>query len=403
MASTDRRRLILEDPRTGRLYGVPVDECSVIASGFDPLEGDLERFVELSTGAALFLRPEEVANHALADDELQATLRAHGISGLRRVAAANVGAFPLSGNLLDPSWVAIDLGGRCGSRCSFCFTEWIRDEPGLSPSLVLEILDLVATIDTAHTVVFTGGEPTLRRDLVDLFRAARERGLTDLGLQTNGHRLAKPAYLAALSDAGMTRVLLSIHGATAETHTAITGVPASFGLATRALIDLWRRPLPTIVNFVVCRANLHEAERFVHFIDEVAPGTPIRFSYPIVEGAAFTNAASVLPSLPEFIAAVTAARNARATDGEISVANVPACVSDRVGAPPAYLVSQRRTLLQASAFYRDRHERGEVLAKVAACTGCAHAEDCGGLQLAYLLQFADAHRHVQPSGVGELL
>ncbi len=56
-------------------------------------------------------------------------------------------------------------------------------------------------------VVFTGGEPTLRDDLVELVRYAEAKGIVT-GLLTDGHKLADTSYLNSLLQAGLDHTMI---------------------------------------------------------------------------------------------------------------------------------------------------------------------------------------------------
>jgi MoaA/NifB/PqqE/SkfB family radical SAM enzyme len=56
-------------------------------------------------------------------------------------------------------------------------------------------------------LVFTGGEPTTRPDLIELIKYTEERDLV-CGLITDGSRLSDPAYLHSLLDAGLDHLML---------------------------------------------------------------------------------------------------------------------------------------------------------------------------------------------------
>ncbi|HZU86826.1 MAG TPA: radical SAM protein, partial [Anaerolineaceae bacterium] len=70
------------------------------------------------------------------------------------------------------------------------------------------ILDQAWAFGIPH-VIFTGGEPTLRPDLVDLVRHAQELGQVT-GLLTSGARLTEKDYLHHLLDAGLDHILLTL-------------------------------------------------------------------------------------------------------------------------------------------------------------------------------------------------
>lgn len=386
--------MILQRLSTSRLHCHEAFDGPVAVGG--PPPRGLEELRDIVDGHIVHMRSAEVDGRVIADADLHAVLHDAGVSGLRAAGSPKdlPDDLPLAGNLVDPSWLAIALGGQCPSRCSFCFTEFIRREPGLDASMVERILQRAAQIGTIDTVVFTGGEPTIRPDLAALIARATELGFTRVELQTNGHRLADAALVEQLTQVGLTGVLLSLHGATARTHDAIVGVRGSFELALKALRNAVCQGLHATVNHVVCQQNLEESAALVDTVDAVSCSVAIRYSYPIVEGAAWTNAGTLLTSLPDFVDAVVAARAARRGNGLIETANVPPCISKRTGTSPSYLLSQRRTVLLASPFYRGMHHRGELLAKLDACAGCADAPDCDGLQVPYLMQFRDAHQHV---------
>lgn len=100
-------------------------------------------------------------------------------------------------------------------------------------------------------VAFSGGEPLLRRDLPQLVRAARERGMS-VGTSTNGWPLTE-AKAASLQAAGLSRLQVSLDG-TAEVHDQIRGA-GSFQRAIRAIGRSRAAGLRTHVCFTAMRSN----------------------------------------------------------------------------------------------------------------------------------------------------
>src|SRR4051812_16860966 len=135
-----------------------------------------------------------------------------------------------------------------------------------------------------EAVAFTGGEPTIRRDLLGLVRAAREGGFTDVKVQTNGLLLAAAANATRLLDAGVTRVHVSIHTHRADRYDALVRSPGSFpsmvaalsGLAARAEIELVAdvilkedtyRDLPEAIDWLAAHGVQHADLWFVSLTD----------------------------------------------------------------------------------------------------------------------------------------
>ena len=68
-------------------------------------------------------------------------------------------------------------------------------------------------------VQFSGGEPTMRDDLVDIVKKAKELGFPQVQIATNGVKLANnPALAQQLKDAGLSTVYLHFDGVTPATN-----------------------------------------------------------------------------------------------------------------------------------------------------------------------------------------
>ena len=106
----------------------------------------------------------------------------------------------------------------------------------------------------------TGGEPTVRRGFVDLVRRialAKEHGLRDLAMTTNGWNLADVG--PALRDAGMDRVNISLDTLDRDTFTRITQrdrLPDVLAGIDKVVAMGW---LPLKINVVVCK-GLNDTE-----------------------------------------------------------------------------------------------------------------------------------------------
>ncbi|HEX4693813.1 GTP 3',8-cyclase MoaA [Sphingomonas sp.] len=111
------------------------------------------------------------------------------------------------------SYLRVSVTDRCDLRCRYCMAEEMTFLPR-SALLALEEIAIIAERFIARGVTkirLTGGEPLVRRDVIDLARRLGGhigRGLDELTLTTNGMRLADHA--AALQDAGVRRINVSL-------------------------------------------------------------------------------------------------------------------------------------------------------------------------------------------------
>jgi cyclic pyranopterin phosphate synthase len=103
----------------------------------------------------------------------------------------------------------VSLTDRCNFRCTYCSPAETEADGGLLTREELgRLFRLFASLGVRR-VRLTGGEPTLRRDLVEIVRdAASTPGVEDVALTTNGHRLA--ALAQPLADAGLGSVNVSL-------------------------------------------------------------------------------------------------------------------------------------------------------------------------------------------------
>ncbi len=166
----------------------------------------------------------------------------------------------------------LSVTDRCNFRCVYCRTGTGGDTLGELPlEDYARMLRLFVSLGV-EKVRFTGGEPLLRRGLVDLIRQTAQLcpafapdSSLDLAVTTNGHLLAPMAR--DLKAAGLTRVTVSMDAVNSETFARITRVPNSFQRVRdgiRAAQDAGLGPVK--VNCVLLRGfNDGEIEAFAEF------------------------------------------------------------------------------------------------------------------------------------------
>jgi GTP 3',8-cyclase len=107
------------------------------------------------------------------------------------------------------TYVRLSLTDRCNFRCSYCSpaAPETHEDP-LARGEVGRLARIFGALGVRR-VRLTGGEPTLRKDLLDVIRdVAAAPGIEEIAITTNGHLLATLA--APLRDAGVTRLNVSL-------------------------------------------------------------------------------------------------------------------------------------------------------------------------------------------------
>ncbi|MCI4328710.1 MAG: GTP 3',8-cyclase MoaA [Thermoplasmata archaeon] len=115
----------------------------------------------------------------------------------------------------------VSLTQRCNLRCVFCHMEGqLVSDAELTPTEI-ETIVRAAVRAGVDRVKLTGGEPTLRTDIVEIVGRIARLG-PEVSMTTNGLRLA--ALAEPLHAAGLTRVNVSLPSLDAATYRELTGV-----------------------------------------------------------------------------------------------------------------------------------------------------------------------------------
>ncbi|MFQ5973072.1 MAG: radical SAM/SPASM domain-containing protein, partial [Alphaproteobacteria bacterium] len=166
-----------------------------------------------------------------------------------------------------PFLVALNLTRRCNLRCAHCYldagTRRHGDPDELTTDEVKNVLDEIATLSNETLVVFTGGEPTLRPDVLQLARHATSLGLMVV-VGTNGTLLDR-RRVDELIEAGVRAVGISLDSLHPEYHDAFRGKPGAWE-KTMAGIDVCRRAgLMFQLHFSVTDDNADELDDMIGF------------------------------------------------------------------------------------------------------------------------------------------
>ncbi|MEU7987213.1 GTP 3',8-cyclase MoaA [Streptosporangium canum] len=173
----------------------------------------------------------------------------------------------------------VSLTDRCNLRCSYCMPpeglEWLPKPDLLTADEIVRLVTVGVERLGITEVRYTGGEPLLRRELVEIVtRTTALRPAPQVSLTTNGIGLARLA--APLAEAGLHRVNVSLDTLDRETFKRLAHrdrlADVLDGLAAADAAGL----RPVKVNTVLMRGiNDHEAVSLLHYCLE--RGYELRF------------------------------------------------------------------------------------------------------------------------------
>lgn len=190
----------------------------------------------------------------------------------------------------DSRGYTVDMTTHCNNKCLFCAAS-NRVVHRAKAEMKYELVK--GREWGADRVDFTGGEPTLHPDLVELVAYAKRIGYRVINIKTNGRRLSNKDYLQRLVDAGLNHVLISVHGHTPEIHDALTQVKGSFDDVVKALGNLIELKVTFLSLTVLTTFNYKHLKETVKFCYDYGRGHSFAYIYPVA--SAYKNFNIVVP------------------------------------------------------------------------------------------------------------
>ncbi len=240
--------------RPNKVHHLNPTAAAMLAALYDGSGVDVRQVVT-QTAARYQVEPQRVA------DDLEALLRSLGVLLSNRPGCTPaVRQTPFGTHQRQyPVLGEIALTYRCQNRCTFCYAsapDRGRKVPAMSTAEVRLVIDKI--VDQAHvpSLSFTGGEPTVRRDLPELIAHAHSRGLW-VNLITNGIRSARPGFAQSLAEAGLDSAQVSLEAGDAETHDKVVGLQGAFQRTVQGIRNLQAAGIRVHTNTTINRHNQH--------------------------------------------------------------------------------------------------------------------------------------------------
>jgi len=185
-------------------------------------------------------------------------------------------AFPLDSvqrEFARPYVVSWNLTYRCNLACEHCYldaggtplvgTQNFSDRSELGTEECFKVIEELAAFAPECVTILTGGEPLLRRDILEIVQRAAARGLWVV-VGTNGVRITEN-LARRLADAGARGLSLSLDALDADRHDRFRRVRGAWQNTVEGAAILHRTGLPFIVQTTAGAHNLGELEAIADF------------------------------------------------------------------------------------------------------------------------------------------
>lgn len=217
------------------------------------------------------------------------------LSRLRRLLSKEAGSFSdalRSRKGWRPREVEIRLTWACNASCVMCGLDGFLDKSGneynkrLSVDRLLEVISEMAELQ-CETILFSGGEVSLVKELPDILRHVNNLGI-ECHINTNGGKLT-PEYCDTLLQSGLSGLMVSLDAAEPQLHDNIRKLPGLFETAVNGLSYLReKRPdkkkFYIIVNTVIMKNNFRQLPKIVKVAADAGVGE-INFSPLSIDNA----------------------------------------------------------------------------------------------------------------------
>jgi radical SAM protein with 4Fe4S-binding SPASM domain len=178
---------------------------------------------------------------------------------------------PFSHTPSAPYRMDLALTYRCQNDCAHCYNARPRSFPERPTEDWQRMIDRLWELGIPH-VVFTGGEPTLRKDLPALIAYAEGKGQIT-GLNTNGRALRDPAFTESLVAAGLDHVQITLESHDEDVHDSVVGARGAWAQTVAGLRNALDTRLYVMTNTTLLKPNSPGLRDTLDFLAETGVPT----------------------------------------------------------------------------------------------------------------------------------
>lgn len=148
----------------------------------------------------------------------------------------------------------------CNLACVHCRRLEVSAQLAQEDLTTSQASDMIRDLATLGkpVLVFSGGEPLMRPDLIELAQLARQLGLPT-ALATNG-TLMNQALAQQIVEVGIRRTSMSFDGADPATHDSFRGIPGAFEATISGFKQLRQAGMSMQINTSIARHNYHQLD-----------------------------------------------------------------------------------------------------------------------------------------------
>ena len=280
----------------------------------------------------------------------------------------------------DIKKIEIVTGFTCNNNCLFCS---VGDKLRSFDKTTEEILSDIdrAVYEKPEEINFTGGEPTIRKDILKLISYTKSNGVKKIRVTTNGRMFCYDKFTQEIVDAGLTGAIFSVHCPEAELHDSLSGIKGSFDQTIRGLKNLYSHGKTIDINTVITSKTykmLHETmEMLKDYIRSVC------LIFPTIDGHLKENI-SLIPKMSEVQENIHKAKDVLENAGKQGwTLNYPVCFMKGYEAFSSMMELKTKMYWPHMDTNLDEKRKGDNIF-VNSCKNCKYRLVCTGVMKGYV-------------------
>ena len=196
--------------------------------------------------------------------------------------------------LIAPLMVELEVTTRCNQECIHCRLQETPTPFEMTADEIKAIIDQLTEMKVL-ALILTGGEPFLRKDILEIIRYADETGIQDISVITNGSLLTSQKVGQLNEIEHFKGLQISLDGASPETNDNIRG-RQSFETVVQALNICSHAKFKKCIETVVMKPNLHELPEIIKLAINLGADMCGAFRFfPMGRGSQHQRALEVTP------------------------------------------------------------------------------------------------------------
>ncbi len=301
----------------------------------------------------------------------------------------------------DKQIFLIVTGFSCNNNCVMCSVKpKSKDYPVRTTEAIVK--DLIrGRKENYEKVEFTGGEPTIRKDILYLIEKAQILGYKEIAISTNGRLLSYKDFCDKLVKKGLNRVTFTLHAHKKQLHESISRTPNSFGQTLAGIKNALNcKNLLVSVNTVVFKSNYQHIFQIGKFIHSL--GVPRWNVLDLIpDGYAKEKYKFLYVKINELSEALSSLKPLLNNFQSITFFDFPLCIfsSDMLNNEKAgFITAQGRLEITKQTGYKPKRfligPNGDFpidihKERINVCQDCIFSKECAGIWKDYLDLFGD--------------